>query len=97
MVNLLNPQLALFFLAFLLQFISLDAGPASIQMLILGVFFILIGCISDSIYALLAGNLGQWLKRSTVYLLIKKYVSGFLYIALVIKALAVAPEKKPEI
>ena len=93
-VNLLNPKMALFFLAFLPQFISPDAGSASLQILLLGILFVSIGLISDSIYALLASGLGQWLKSHPFYLLIQKYVSGFVYITLGLMALAVEPSRK---
>lgn len=54
-VNLLNPKVAMFFLAFLPQFIDPEAGSPGLQIIELGLVFVLIAMISDSAYALLAG------------------------------------------
>ena len=63
-VNLLNPKTALFFLAFLPQFADPAHGSVPLQTFILGLIFVTIALFSDSIYALLAGQLGGWLKQS---------------------------------
>lgn len=81
-VNLLNPKTALFFFAFLPQFVSPTAGSVSGQILFLGVVFILLAMISDSTYAFLAGTLGNRLRQSQRFLRGQKYVSGSVYIGL---------------
>jgi threonine/homoserine/homoserine lactone efflux protein len=58
-VNLLNPKTALFFFAFLPQFVDVDRGHVPVQMAILGVLFALLGLCSDSTYAVLAARLGR--------------------------------------
>ncbi|NJO85225.1 MAG: LysE family translocator, partial [Blastochloris sp.] len=63
-VNLLNPKTALFFFAFLPHFVDPAAGSVALQILLLGGLFVALGMLSDSLYALLAGTLGQWLKSS---------------------------------
>ena len=81
-VNVLNPKTALFFLAFLPQFVNPDAGKATLQILVLGMTFTLIALASDSTWALLAGTLGGWLKRSSWYLGVKRWVTGLVFVGL---------------
>ena len=81
-VNVLNPKTALFFLAFLPQFVDPDAGAAALQILLLGLIFVAIALCSDSAWALAAGTLGSWLRRSRVYLGVKRWVTGTVFVAL---------------
>jgi len=81
-VNLLNPKTALFFLAFLPQFVEVGRGHVAMQVAFLGMLFTAIGMVTDSIYALAAGTAGNWLKRSPAYLKAERWVSGFVYIGL---------------
>ena len=53
-MNVLNPKTALFFLAFLPQFVDPKAGPVAPQMLVLGTLLVGLGVLSDGTYALLA-------------------------------------------
>ena len=89
-VNLLNPKTALFFFAFLPQFVDATRGAAWLQILILGVVFMTIASASDAMYAVLAGTAGGWL-RSRMKL--TRWISGVVYIALGVTA-AVAPARK---
>ncbi|MCI0714438.1 MAG: LysE family translocator [Chloroflexi bacterium] len=81
-VNVLNPKSALFFFAFLPQFVDASAGPAALQILFLGTVFVILAMISDSTYAMLAGTLGNRLRQSRVFLRGQKYLSGTVYIGL---------------
>ncbi|MDQ3044504.1 MAG: LysE family translocator, partial [Chloroflexota bacterium] len=63
LINALNPKVALFFLAFLPQFVDSDQGPVAIQILVLGTVFFALGLISDSVYAVIAGSVGTWLQH----------------------------------
>jgi threonine/homoserine/homoserine lactone efflux protein len=62
-VNVLNPKTALFFLAFLPQFVDPSAGPVAPQMLLLGTMLVGLGVLSDGTYALLASGLGHRLRN----------------------------------
>jgi threonine/homoserine/homoserine lactone efflux protein len=61
LVNSLNPKTALFFLAFLPQFVDPDRGAVAPQVLALGVLFLVLATLSDSTYALVAGSVRGWL------------------------------------
>jgi threonine/homoserine/homoserine lactone efflux protein len=80
-VNVLNPKTAIFFLAFLPQFIDPDAAVAP-QALLLGGTFIAVAVVSDGVYALLAGSLGERLRRSAAVRRRLDRVSGVVYIGL---------------
>jgi len=81
-VNVLNPKTALFFFAFLPQFVDPFRGSVEAQVIFLGLLFALFGVMSDSVYALLAGTLRDWLRSSKSFAVIQKYVSGGIYITL---------------
>ena len=56
MVNILNPKTALFFLAFLPQFVDVSRGAVGSQILALGLIFVALGVVSDGLYAVAAGT-----------------------------------------
>ena len=81
-VNVLNPKTALFFLAFLPQFVDPARGHATIQIAFLGWTFAVLGMITDSIWAIAAGTAGEVLRRSRRFALGQRYVSGSVFIGL---------------
>lgn len=82
-VNLLNPKTALFFLAFLPQFVEPSSGPVWTQVLVLGVTLTTLGVLTDGIYALLGGAVGRWLgRRGAAFKRGQRYAVGGIYIAL---------------
>jgi threonine/homoserine/homoserine lactone efflux protein len=81
-VNLLNPKTALFFFAFLPQFIDLARGGVILQVVLLGSILIFLGTLSDSIYALASGSIGNWLRGNLKFLRAQKYFAGSVYIGL---------------
>jgi LysE type translocator len=60
-VNVLNPKTALFFFAFLPQFVDPDKTVWS-QVVVFGLAFVLLGFCSDGLYAFTAGTFGRWLR-----------------------------------
>ncbi len=93
-VNVLNPKLALFFFAFLPQFVDPAQGRVWLQIVVLGTLFVAIGVLSDGAYALLGGTFGGVLKRSRAYLRVERYVSGTVFVALGVVA-AVTGHRRP--
>ena len=88
-VNVLNPKTALFFLAFLPQFVDPEQGHASLQILLLGLIFMALGFVTDSVWALAAGTAGGVLRGSRRFALAQRYVSGSVFVGLgVVTALA---------
>ena len=82
LVAVLNPKTALFFLAFLPQFVDPGRGAPTAQVLTLGGLFVGLALVSDSAYALLAGALGRWLWSHPSFVRGERYVSGTVYIGL---------------
>jgi threonine/homoserine/homoserine lactone efflux protein len=81
-VNVLNPKTALFFLAFLPQFVDPNAPHPAVQIAFLGVLFALLGLMTDSLWALAAGTAGGMLRRSRRFVRAQRYVSGSVYVGL---------------
>jgi threonine/homoserine/homoserine lactone efflux protein len=78
-VNVLNPKTALFFLAFLPQFVDADSSGVWSQALVLGLVFVGLGLVTDSLYALAVGTVGGLLRRKRRAL---RYGSGVVFIGL---------------
>jgi threonine/homoserine/homoserine lactone efflux protein len=81
-VAVLNPKTALFFLAFLPQFVDVSKGSPASQMFLLGVIFVSLAIVTDSMYALAAGTARDWLRSSHLFLRGERYLSGTIFIAL---------------
>ena len=82
MVNILNPKTALFFFAFLPQFVDSKLGNVTTQTLLLGVIFVGMALITDSLYALLASSLAGRLKGNKNFQKGGQYFAGLVYIGL---------------
>jgi threonine/homoserine/homoserine lactone efflux protein len=84
-VNVLNPKTALFFLAFLPQFVDPSRGAVTAQIALLGITFVVLALCTDGLYALLTGSAADWLRRrneSPRFRRLQRYVSGGVFIAL---------------
>jgi threonine/homoserine/homoserine lactone efflux protein len=82
LVNLLNPKTALFFLAFLPQFVDPSLGHPTLQIFQLGVLFALMGWCSDSVWAVLAGTVAEHFRASVRLRRAQRNLSGGALIAL---------------
>jgi len=83
LVQVLNPKVALFFLAFLPQFVDPSRGAAWTQIVVLGATLATLGLFTDGLYALLGGTVGDWVKNKNLGLRwAGRYVTGGVYIAL---------------
>ena len=81
-VNILNPKTALFFFAFLPQFVDPSRGDATLQTLLLGALFVGMAVITDSLYALLASSLAEKLRGSRGFRKGQRYFAGLVYLGL---------------
>lgn len=82
LTNVLNPKVALFFLAFLPQFTSPAYGSVPLQIIILGMIFNVSGTLVNIVVALLAGSLGGWLKRNARVSRMLNWLTGCIFIGL---------------
>lgn len=82
LAEVLNPKTALFFLAFLPQFVEPANGAVFAQLTLLGVVFALIGFVSTIVYSVAAGSLGNFLRRSPTVLRWQGKVVGSIYCTL---------------
>jgi threonine/homoserine/homoserine lactone efflux protein len=85
-VNLLNPKTAIFFLAFLPQFVDPARAAVHWQILALGLTFMGLGILSDGMFALAAGTAGAFLRRSRRFLRLQRWFAGTSFIGLGVAA-----------
>ncbi|WP_306142642.1 LysE family translocator [Roseibium sp. MMSF_3412] len=80
--EVLNPKTALFFLAFLPQFVKPENGSVMLQLTALGTIFVLLGLFSTVIFAVGAGRLGSFLKKHPAVVKWQGKIVGGIYCAL---------------
>jgi len=84
-MNITNPKVSIFFLAFLPQFASADKGALAPQIFLLGALFICVALVIFSLLAVLAGTLGAWLNSSPKAQLYLNRTAGIVLAALALK------------
>lgn len=87
LVNLFNPKVALFFLAFLPQFVDPSRGSVAAQLMLLGLVFCSVGFCCDSIYAIVSGKGGAWIRGQGNFGRYQRYFTAIVYFALALVAL----------
>ena len=85
-VNLFNPKTAIFFLAFLPQFLDPARGALQAQILVLGLTFMGLGVMSDAMYALAAGAAGDFVRRNRRFLRWQRWFAGGSFVGLGVTA-----------
>ncbi len=84
-MNITNPKVSIFFLAFLPQFADPGRGSISLQMIVLGGIFIIATILVFGSIALLGGVLGDWLNRSEAAQRILNWTAGTVFVGLALK------------
>src|SRR5918998_3121722 len=85
LVQVLNLKVALFFLAFLPQFVDPSRSAAWTQVVVLGTTLATLGLFTDGLYALLGGTAGEWIRKQRAGAGLRRarrFVTGGVYIAL---------------
>jgi len=85
LMNLTNPKVSIFFLAFLPQFAVPKNGPMMQQIFLLGAAFILVTLVVFGSVALLAGSIGSWMNRSPGVQIVLNRLAGVVFAGLAIK------------
>lgn len=85
-VNILNPKTALFFFSFLPQFVRPERGHPITQVLALGLVFVVVALMTDTIYAVSASRLARVFRKRSGAIRASRYVSGAVFILLGISA-----------
>ena len=89
-VNVLNPKVALFFLAFLPQFVDQSDVNGEWLTLLFGSVFVGLGLITDSVYALVSSSLKDSLINGQALAFFRRWVSGAVFIGLGLVAATVS-------
>ncbi|MBN1279135.1 MAG: LysE family translocator [Chlorobiaceae bacterium] len=84
-MNITNPKVSLFFLAFLPQFADPSRGPVVPQLLLLGMMFILATLLVFGMLGVVAGGAGVRLRRSERAQIVINRIAGGVFAALALK------------
>ena len=94
LVSVFNPKIAVFFLAFLPQFVNPELGAVTLQFFLLGLLYVILAFCTDGAYALFASYFRSLLGRSRMPESLPRYASGIVYLGLGI-GLALSDRKSP--
>ena len=93
-MNITNPKVSIFFLAFLPQFASPEHGPLATQIFLLGGLFIFVALVIFSAIALMAGTLGGWLNSSPRAQIYLNRIAGTVFAVLALKLATASADGK---
>jgi len=88
-MNVTNPKVSIFFLAFLPQFAAPANGPMAQQIFLLGALFILVTLLVFGGIAMMAGSLGSWLGHSPKAQIVLNRIAGTVFAGLALKLVSV--------
>ncbi|MBT4405355.1 MAG: LysE family translocator, partial [Acidiferrobacteraceae bacterium] len=93
-VNILNPKVGLFFVALLPQFVDPARGAPALQFLLLGILLACLAFVTDTLYALAAGKVGERLRSPKSSSAWRRWLAGITYLTLgVLSVLMDRPER----
>jgi threonine/homoserine/homoserine lactone efflux protein len=84
-MNITNPKVAIFFLAFLPQFADPSRGSLTLQLFLLGALFIVATLLVFVSIAWFAGTLGDWLKKSPQAQIALNRIAGTIFVGLALR------------
>ncbi|MDZ7842447.1 MAG: LysE family translocator [Gammaproteobacteria bacterium] len=84
-MNVTNPKVSIFFLAFLPQFVDPGRGPVVAQIVQLGLLFIVATILVFGAVSMLAGTFGMWLSRSETARRILNWTAGVIFLGLAVR------------
>ncbi len=82
LVEVTNPKTAIFFLAFLPQFVRPGHGPVALQMVVFGLTFLALGTITDGGWAIASGSAANWVRARPSIGRAQRTVTGCIFIGL---------------
>lgn len=94
LVNVTNPKTALFFFAFLPQFVRPGDGPVALQMAVLGLTFLVLGLITDGTWALVSGSAAGWVRARPAIGSMQRVITGCIFIGLGVATAMGAGERR---
>ena len=85
LTSVLNPKIALFYLALLPQFVDASRGNVFGQSLVLGLVQIAIGIASDLCFVLAAARIAAWLARRPLWSAVQRWILSGVFAAIALK------------
>jgi threonine/homoserine/homoserine lactone efflux protein len=85
LTSILNPKVALFYLALFPQFVVPARGSVLLQSLLLGATQIVIAVLGDTLFVLAAARVSRWLATRPLWTALQRYVQGGVFAAIAVK------------